>query len=974
MSDAPNEATDLPPMDLQHMSWLLGIPEQKDAVFHAYVNQVANDGLLPYKAIIQHGKKAGESLYNHVLNGIFVLEQLRSLLALSDDEARVLFTAFTIHDINKSQITDKQLSYEQLATRQYVIPEITRLKLDQFFPGYDAYLEDLLTLMKHHSGHLSTGIDMLDLRKAPQYRLGHERVCQLTLLMKAADEIDLSQRLEEQAKKASFLHHLNSFSDTQYVLLTHRIAEQRGSFTNIIHNAVMAELQARFDLTPLLLYPDGTAYLCPRARRDAIVCDDVVVDAIARRVADTLNTMTGEDFAAFIKAGNMGIKVDRKCLDLGIPFDRLLNTIDTIIQKRPYAADKIQQLATDAIRRTRERLTKIPPSDDVHMAVEQILERGPLPITPEGMRLGELLRSYFIFLSEHFDHDIPEPWQHIYTLLDIPAERWPVYDCFDARMDRAYTVVANGAFSPEALEQRIREDGTALLITRGSTDPRLPVLQDYLRRVVVFDQRSGTPTAFADALPNYVQQQHRQCIQCSLPLPTERWISNDVRSDIKVNMFSNRLKGGPGEPKRFVCGICQMQYLVEKLNYRDIRGEQTVYLHFFPYSFLPAPLLQALRAEIRRIKSQDPLAGALRLNDGLEVLAQIREDKPVRLSFTSRTKEDKAQPYGLYLPSYSETTGSVLTFPINPPGDNDTRKFLFVLQHALLLQHHFGCKVLISTSAIPPLERDAFGDVFFDLTPLSSRGLIRQQDYRAYEPDSGRKGNLWNLWEQVGRLGTLRRQLVTAKDDPLADLVAALADHPLRIFYVAEKLVEKRVGDQASGPGWLMHTIADDVRALAKARGDNEMSKLDTQLERLAEIAWRGSLRRPGSWKKNSLMTPLDEVLTKLQRMGPELNEATIRAAAAQDMLEHIQRIRETTGYKTGAATAEACREFVHVFFDDVYNDTYQGKLARLLNDEKILRSAFHFYISQQSRQNKKADDVADAEEDDIAAEEAATE
>jgi CRISPR-associated protein Csc3 len=439
-------------------------------------------------------------------------------------------------------------------------------------------------------------------------------------------------------------------------------------------------------------------------------------------------------------------------------------------------------------------------------------------------------------------------------------------------------------------------------------------------------------------------------------------------------MFSNRLKGGPGEPKRFVCGICQMQYLVEKLNYRDIRGEQTVYLHFFPYSFLPAPLLQALRAEIRRIKSQDPLAGALRLNDGLEVLAQIREDKPVRLSFTSRTKEDKAQPYGLYLPSYSETTGSVLTFPINPPGDNDTRKFLFVLQHALLLQHHFGCKVLISTSAIPPLERDAFGDVFFDLTPLSSRGLIRQQDYRAYEPDSGRKGNLWNLWEQVGRLGTLRRQLVTAKDDPLADLVAALADHPLRIFYVAEKLVEKRVGDQASGPGWLMHTIADDVRALAKARGDNEMSKLDTQLERLAEIAWRGSLRRPGSWKKNSLMTPLDEVLTKLQRMGPELNEATIRAAAAQDMLEHIQRIRETTGYKTGAATAEACREFVHVFFDDVYNDTYQGKLARLLNDEKILRSAFHFYISQQSRQNKKADDVADAEEDDIAAEEAATE
>ena len=114
MSDTTVETPEQPMLDLQRINFLFGIPESKDAVFHDYVQCVANDGLLPYKSKIQHGKKAGEPLYNHVLNGIFVLEQLRPLLNLSDEETKILFTAFTIHDINK--VTEGQLAYERLAT------------------------------------------------------------------------------------------------------------------------------------------------------------------------------------------------------------------------------------------------------------------------------------------------------------------------------------------------------------------------------------------------------------------------------------------------------------------------------------------------------------------------------------------------------------------------------------------------------------------------------------------------------------------------------------------------------------------------------------------------------------------------------------------------------------------------------------------------------------------------------------------
>ncbi len=71
---------------LREIQLLLGIPTNEDAIIARYVENVADDGLLPYKATIHYsetaGGKAGESLYSHVLNGIFVLDELRRLLHL----------------------------------------------------------------------------------------------------------------------------------------------------------------------------------------------------------------------------------------------------------------------------------------------------------------------------------------------------------------------------------------------------------------------------------------------------------------------------------------------------------------------------------------------------------------------------------------------------------------------------------------------------------------------------------------------------------------------------------------------------------------------------------------------------------------------------------------------------------------------------------------------------------------------------
>ena len=65
---------------------------------------------------------------------------------------------------------------------------------------------------------------------------------------------------------------------------------------------------------------------------------------------------------------------------------------------------------------------------------------------------------------------------------------------------------------------------------------------------------------------------------------------------VGVQSFSNRLVGGSSrEPKRNICAVCRVQFILEKLawsTHRDKHGGDytTFYFHFYPYSFFTEPL------------------------------------------------------------------------------------------------------------------------------------------------------------------------------------------------------------------------------------------------------------------------------------------------------------------------------------------------------------------------------------------------
>ncbi len=970
------------------LSLLLGMPSSGDAVLENYLTHVANAGLLPYKAVLQYGGKHGEPLYQHILKGIFFLHSIAGLLDLSEEERRVLFTAFTLHDLNKAPLDETGVRrYVELSTLEQIKQYLSALQLDLFFEGYEAYLLDIQMLIQRHGAHTPTGT--AHRRATTPYKLPRERLELLLKLMQAADKSGMVHGPNDTSQLESVLHHLNSVSPTRYRTVFHQLGEQRGSFTNLIHNAVMEEF-ATLGLTPLLCYPDGVVYLVPAAQEPLPALDDARLAAIAQRVARAINVITGEKYTQFIKAGNMGISVGDECLNLGIPMEEIVGTIAGILERRPYKSEDLTKLREDSVRRTTAALTRADPA--LVPAVQDLLATGAVPDTPSGMRAAELLRTYYIFLKEHLSATLPDPWQHLYAMLNLPPAQQALVSVFDARMDRASAIAVLQGLRVEPLMQRIVQDAQPLLDARGQRDPRVPDLVAYLRLMFSFTSHPVEPSVYRAALASYVAQQHKQCSQCSLPFETQPLMSGDVRDGLKVQFFSNRLRGGSSEPKRNICPICQMQLLIEKLNYPDRGGENVFYLHCFPYGSVPPTLVAALAAGFAAANQQNTLGGALRiphperpLRELVDVLATASKSLPqpqhnLAAIFSATTRQGKAQPFGIAIPRYSSTRGAVFTLPVNTPVErgestNETAQFLFALTHAVIIQQYLGCRLLLSRSAIPTIPAEAMSDLYVDAIPVAARGLLATPQLATYVGDTDQPSTLPALWRRLNLLYQIRIQIGDLRkgDEELAALVRALAEHPLTIWHVAERIATRAENDESRRTTRLVRTAAlieELVTDILEERKDTRMQALSTHLQELARIAWKGGLRGR-SLKKNSLLTSITEAFDKLAQVHPgsPLDRNLLQAAAATDLAQHVERVRKQDNRGAGEKLWNSSSEFMDYFFTNIYIEAYQERLARLLADRKIILSAFYLYMLNElaeAKARKREHELSDLDETEL--------
>lgn len=923
-------------MDPTQLAFLL--TSAKRDVFSDYLDNVANQGLLPYKAIFQSGNKRGESLWTHILNMVCVVEALQPILDLNDTERRVLFTAITVHDINKMRTEPK--SFSRLAIEPVIRELIDDIGFDMFFPEWQKYLADIEALIRDHSGHYAVGGDSLIVKSDPT-RLGRSRIDALVHLLRAIDVIDLSHSIAERKHKNAFLGHLNSYlnasgSPRQMEWHTHQLVEQRGILTNVVHNAILDALSARFSLVPVLLYSDGAAYLADQN-------GDIQPDAgwLGMRVNAQINAIVaGKPDELIDFKPNTGYKIKDEAFSLGVPFDRLWLAIRNQVSRRKFTPEAYDTTARKgAIKNIRRQQEKQPDFGADWLARLE----DPAPVVhgrDEQFRVAELARAYRLFLDNHASPLIrDDPWHYVYKLLDLPQEQWDFYDRFNSASHRHLVLAGDITLSEDTAFERILADAEQLLSSTDFTSTSTSALwEEYVRLYMLVDGRPLRSDNWSEPLAHYVANQHRQCVYCSGPFATSEWMSADVRDGIKVQQFSYRMEGGGSrEPKKNICDVCKTQFLLEKLNYPPVRNEKILYLHLFPYSFYPAPFTDALRNTLNQLRGSDFAVHALNMDtgDAVEGLAAGIGKPPV---FRAKTQQDKPQPYGIYVPLFSETMSGHVIFPINAPGANDTERYLFAFWFAVVLQQHFGVRVLLSESAIPPFDADAMPDLFLDNIPLGCSGLLPRSDYRVFDGELRTPGMLQELWGTVERLFALDR-LIFGEDVKLA-VTRAMLSGPLSVFHTMDRLMQKHDRERAGREAF------PHLKALAISIGGEWMARLSDQLTKIAELAWERRLLGK-SLKRSSLLFPVDEVFTKLARLDATRDRETLIAATAQDIFAHLERIADEER-KPGRTKYEAVERYVRLWYSNVLDEVYDGKVQRLLADEKLLRSAYLFFLQAQ--------------------------
>jgi CRISPR type I-D-associated protein Csc3/Cas10d len=118
------------------------------------------------------------------------------------------------------------------------------------------------------------------------------------------------------------------------------------------------------------------------------------------------------------------------------------------------------------------------------------------------------------------------------------------------------------------------------------------------------------------------------------------------------------------------------------------------------------------------------------------------------------------------------------------------------------------------------------------------------------------------------------------------------------------------------------------------------------------------------SFKRNSILKPLDIILENLEREPQEEMRDLVRRASERDIFDHIDRITEAK-YRLGLEKREKkqdqIRIYVDLFFDGILAKMHEGDVNRLLQRNKLIRSAYLTYYRDALPERTK--DQADKEQ-----------
>jgi CRISPR-associated protein Csc3 len=868
-----------------------------------------------WQAHEQWGKREGSTVAEHLVGGAWTLFSLKKPLQLTELETRLLVSAYTLHDLNK--LEESPVSLATLADDDNLVRSlIERLGIDRFFPEWQEYYHDLISLVRGHSGHFKLyGYDLIPSAKKTVFK--PQRLEELTYIIQAVDIIDMSRIYEEQRKKDDFLRLINSCSTTQFRWMNHKIGEHRGVLTNIMHNQVVATMQ-KTGAQPLLVYPEGVWYLAPVAT--VLPPFEDMVRQLAGQVAERVESLKVSDISKVVRMTKDGIKVNASVVK-NVPVEDVYARVEELAFKRkPKFQEHYTKLSARLLRN--------------NIKINDYLQEHNLRLFDQQEEFvgGELIRATYNLMRAHHSREIPNPWAKLYDCLEINGAACEV---FNILYDRPYMVAANLPYDLEALSDRLRQLWEEVWDSKDAEEDRdVPEFwYRYLYDVLLItgdNAANRSSKDFEKYLQAYIDNPHRQDCYSAFTGSTEKMRSPQV-PDITVQQFSNRLPGGQkSEPVRYVSEITREQFFVEKVVFRS-GGSKAVYLHFMPRWFIPWIQLDVLRQHlVEMAQEEDVLLG---FDDNA---FQDSKEKMFLESFRSTRSE------GLSLPRRAETVAGVISIPVYVAGENSTERSFRAVEYGARMALEFNLKVLISDSVVPPFSPADFDFLYVDNVSWQMEAFLGGGNLSRRETEE--IVLLLDCLRYVDM--ALRKDL---RDELLVDLALEGVRRPLGLFNIIDRALEKKARGAKGGrregiPGWTVRTIDPYIRQILSILERRiPMALMSEYLRNMAELAWKSGIRGQ-SLERNALLFPMNEIFSYLRKDISTFDRDAQKAVLSQNIFDYLRRTRKEYAKKKMAGNVTI---FVDTFFNLV-DDIYQGKINRVLGQEKDIKAAYLYYVRAQ--------------------------
>ncbi|KGM92896.1 hypothetical protein ADU90_09175 [Clostridium botulinum] len=958
---------------------------KETSIFNDYYEKIVDKNLKQYKSIVQYGMKKNQTLYSHVLNMIGVLEEIKDIVKLNNLELKVLITAITIHDINKIDEHEGKgylrIISEENKSGQYenIVNECKKVGIVEFFPEYMEYINDIRAIIGQHSAHTESFTEGL-FCKGKDYKLGDKNIERLVSIIRALDIIDLSKNIDEKEKKRQFLVNLNNatkYFNKTYKMITHKISEDRGILTNLCHNAIVKFLKEK-GFIAIAYYKEGVVYLVENVEINFSEDDRKnLISYCVKAVKETIYS----DFRTFIKNTPAGIKVDEKCLDIAsvedivyeiknrcntckIPdINKQNDKIKKFIEERKsiYSSQKLQNIINiisklkDDIENTKDKkalktLEKELKANKMRLreqrAGKEIQEREEdesyfIQHNEEGIRFSEFIRTLYIFINMHiYNKKTDVSWSEMYKFFDIKEETIDYLNIFDGLYQRPYIlgqmIYEEYKDREEDLINRIIEYLEKELQSHKdkSEDAMWIDLGDYFNKNIIlsFDKNIISRLKRENLLKSYAEKVGTKCCLCSSEYDTSNWMAVDRPYQLKIQNFSNKINAGYGEPKRNICSICKIEYLLHKVNYSSKVEVSRRYLSIFPRSFNTNSYIRAFRESMKEFKYKD--VSALYFNDYTTFVEQadkhVQEIEPVF---------SKAKVNGVPIPNYSETLTNYFILPIHlVKNESETVKWISSLIYALTFNIYFDSQIVVSQFPVAILDKEDIEEIYIGDVPVPFKNIFEKR---------------WSKEEVEKTIKLFTNLFVMAKtlgetNEFVHGLLKALAKGRLNFIYS----LYKKLKDKYENPSFKIQEISTWIEDILSYVEEDE--KIVSKIKELALLGFQNNIRGSitgGFIKDNAINKPLNIIIDILCRCDEHIyTSEDIKALSKREVQRYFERVDSYYGNKK----IQAIEEYVDFFIDKIFIEMLEGKTFNLDNEKKNIVSTYSYYYRLEMAKTNK--------------------